>query len=83
MPLTCANPECGASFDHQQGRFFRLYRTRRNGENPADQTVQDFWLCGRCAEAYTIDYLNGSIALMSRAPHIFRPQPARHLIVAA
>jgi hypothetical protein len=83
MLLTCANPECRVGFDHEQGRFFRLHRTKRDGQNPADPAVQDFWLCGRCAESYTIEYLNGSIALTSRAPHIPRPQTARHFIAAA
>jgi hypothetical protein len=45
------------SFDLKQGTFFRFRRVCAINEVPANaHSVQHFWLCGRCAETYTLQY---------------------------
>ena len=51
----CANSECLTPFDHNQGRYFCFRRACAVNEAPANtHNVQHFWLCGRCAETYTL-----------------------------
>lgn len=55
----CANPECLMPFDHMQGRFFRFRRECDLNKTPANaHSVYHLWLCGRCAETYTLHYHN-------------------------
>ncbi|MGD0908445.1 MAG: hypothetical protein ABSA96_12745 [Candidatus Acidiferrales bacterium] len=53
----CANPECAIPFDYRQGLFYRFRRTCAVNWAPANtHNVQHFWLCGRCAETYTLQF---------------------------
>jgi hypothetical protein len=56
----CANPDCRTQFDYHQGRFYRFQKLRLDDGSP-DNThgVVHFWLCGRCAETYSLDYTEG------------------------
>jgi hypothetical protein len=56
----CANPDCRAEFDYRQGRFYRFRSLHLDVEQP-DNThgVVHFWLCGRCSEIYSLDYVEG------------------------
>lgn len=68
MCSECANPACRARFDYQQGTFFRFRRPPREDGQPANtHSVQHFWLCGRCAESYYLEYVRKrGILLRSR-----------------
>jgi hypothetical protein len=53
----CANPECQAPFDSEQGRLFRFHKDHPAGEAPPNlHSVQHFWLCGTCCGSYTLEY---------------------------
>jgi hypothetical protein len=48
MLSVCANPDCHAAFDYQQGRLFRFHKDHPAGEKPPNtHSVQHFWLCRR------------------------------------
>jgi hypothetical protein len=54
----CANPQCSVGFDyHLGGKYFRFHQSPkvRNAERNTHEVVH-FWLCGSCAEKYTLDY---------------------------
>jgi hypothetical protein len=53
----CANSVCSMPFDYKQGRYVRFRRAAAVNEAPANtHSVEHFWLCGRCAETYTLQY---------------------------
>ncbi len=55
MISECANAECSRPFDHHEGRFFRFRQDTSERAQPANShRVQHFWLCGNCAEKYTL-----------------------------
>ncbi len=76
MLANCTNPECSAPLVHGTGRFFRFpSRGKRSPQNP--HGVEHFWLCGKCAEIYTLQYSQDRGVLMrSRA---VAQAPARDL----
>jgi hypothetical protein len=54
----CLNPDCGLPFDHREGRLIRFCST--DGKSPAEhQSVEHFWLCGKCSERYVFVYEDG------------------------
>jgi hypothetical protein len=56
MVSGCANPECAASFDYRQGRYFRFSLSPAEGESPANtHSVRHFWLCRDCVGTYTLE----------------------------
>lgn len=72
MLSRCANPDCGVSFDHGHGRFFRF---RQNSPQlatpPNSHSVQHHWLCDSCSRTYTLDYraaIGVLLSLRFRAP---------------
>ena len=57
MFSACANPDCKINFDHREGRFFRFRKEHLAGDElPNTHCVQHLWLCGRCAEKFTLAY---------------------------
>jgi hypothetical protein len=57
MLSRCANPDCGAPFDHGHGRFFRFRRASpQTDAAPNSHSVQHHWLCDSCLKTYTLDY---------------------------
>lgn len=57
MVSKCANPNCSATFDHQQGRLFRFPKRPIEDGRPANtHSVQHFWLCGNCYQTYSLEY---------------------------
>jgi hypothetical protein len=60
MISECANPQCRAEFDYRQGEFFRFHKELQDDGRPANtHSVQHFWLCGRCAGMYRLEYAQG------------------------
>lgn len=60
MFSVCANPDCQAPFDYQQGELFRFHKDHPAGEKPFNtHSVQHFWLCGVCCSAYALEYRDG------------------------
>ena len=63
MISRCANPACLAEFHHREGRLFRFPK-RAKGHCANTHSVQHFWLCGRCAKSYSLEYIeNRGVAL--------------------
>ena len=57
MITRCANQECSRLFDYREGRYFRFQGNVAPGEVPANvHSVEHFWLCGSCSEAYTLEH---------------------------
>jgi hypothetical protein len=54
----CANPQCSVSFDyHLGGKYFRFHQSPQayDADRNAHEVVH-FWLCGTCAEKYTVEF---------------------------
>ena len=67
----CANPQCQESFSSfREGTFFRFRRTDAEAASSPGKhhAVEHAWLCARCSEHYTADYVDNKIALVSIAP---------------
>jgi len=67
----CANPECSETFgSFHEGKFFRFRRTDSAAASSPGKhhAVEHAWLCARCSEHYTADYIENKIALVSIAP---------------
>jgi len=56
MLSCCANPDCGAPFDHGHGRFFRFRQNSPSESAPNSHSVQHHWLCDSCSKTFTLDY---------------------------
>ena len=75
----CANPDCRATFDYREGRFFRFPRRSHAGQ-PArnSHAVEHFWFCGRCSEIYTLSFDEAAgvtLKLRHRSSHLdLRPR---------
>jgi len=71
MLSTCANPECSMEFDYREGKLFRFHKNHAPGEpRPNTHCVQHFWLCGRCAATYTLDYCETTgVLLRTKTEH--------------
>jgi hypothetical protein len=79
MFSVCANPECHAPFDYDQGRLFRFHKNAAAGGNaPNTHSVQHFWLCSTCLRGFTLEYesergvLIKTLPVMSADPNAFR-----------
>jgi hypothetical protein len=83
MLSTCANPDCATPFDHQHGRFFRFRRPLLEGHTATNaHSVQHFWLCKSCSQAFTLEYASG-FGVVIKQPHRVRiGQPALRLVAA-
>ena len=79
----CANPDCGAPLDYDQGRFFRFHKDHRAGEIPPNtHSVQHFWLCGTCCGVYTLEYRDECGVLIKARPDL-TPNPGTLRFIAA
>ena len=79
MFSVCANPDCQAPFDYDQGRLFRFHKNAAVGGNaPNSHWVQHFWLCGTCFKTFTLEYhgdrgvLIKTLRVTSADPNAFR-----------
>jgi len=55
MFAKCSNPDCGVPFDYREGQLVRFCKSPPCGQSRADfQSVEHFWLCGRCSELYVL-----------------------------
>ena len=81
MIVNCARPECSALLQYGEGRFFR-FPSRNNRAPRNSHNVEHFWLCGRCAEIYTLECRQDRGVLI-KTKLLFHPQGASsHLIVS-
>lgn len=56
----CANQDCHEPFDYRHGRLFRFHKDCPvGGKPPNTHSVQHFWLCSACCDAYTLEYREG------------------------
>jgi hypothetical protein len=64
----CSNPSCAEAFEWLRGgKLFRFHRERDNlvlSNGPICQSdgchhVEHFWLCERCANIFTLEYMPG------------------------
>ncbi len=61
MLSKCANPECSTTLLYlREGKVFKV-ESDATGPIPVDgkkkvRRVEHFWLCGRCAESWTLLY---------------------------
>jgi hypothetical protein len=89
MFAKCANPACPRTFEyHDAGRFFRF--TKRNSQSdkvdhePAvgnNHPVEHYWLCERCAEIYTLVYMEGAgVMLKPQWKEMESPEILKHLV---
>ena len=73
MVTTCANPNCSATFHHQQGRLFRFPKQPVEDGRPANtHSVQHFWLCDACSAIYSLGYHENQGVTLRRQ---FEPDP--------
>jgi len=57
MITSCANPSCRIPFDYHYGELYRFPKAHRPDEQPPNtHSVQHFWLCGKCATAFSLSY---------------------------
>ncbi len=60
MISQCANPDCHKDFDWHEGQYFRFQSVHNEEHQPRNtHGVVHFWLCGRCSQTYSLDYLKG------------------------
>jgi hypothetical protein len=71
MVLKCANPECSSQFDYREGQLIRAPRRRTAGDVDKSVEIKHFWLCGRCATLYVLEYRKGQGVIIT-------PQPLGH-----
>jgi hypothetical protein len=80
----CANPDCHALFDYQQGRLFRFHKDHPASEEPPNtHSVQHFWLCGACCRTYTLEYQDGQGVLLKNCPETSSKSEEMRFIAAA
>ena len=84
MFSVCANPECRAPFDYQQGRLFRFHKDHAAGEKPPNtHSVQHFWLCGKCCRVYSLEYRDGlGVLIFGRPETSDNPETFRFIAAA-
>ena len=81
MIVKCARPECSALLQHGEGRFFR-FQSRSDSAPRNSHCVEHFWLCGECAEIYTLEYRSDRGVLMRvRLP--LHPQTSSLRLIAS
>jgi hypothetical protein len=77
MFLECANPKCSSQFDYREGQLIRAPKDLQADRFEA-QEFKHFWLCGKCASRYFLEYRQGEGVVMSLRPlHRAEPVPAR------
>jgi hypothetical protein len=53
----CANKNCSASFQHNEGLLFRFPLSHKDsGSPPNSRSAKHFWLCNACCGSYTLEY---------------------------
>jgi len=84
MFSVCANPNCQALFEYQEGQLFRFHKDHPAGENlPNTHSVQHFWLCGVCYQVYTLEYRDGCGVLIKDRPETSdNLEPLRYIAAA-
>lgn len=83
MLSECANPECRADFDYHHGQFFRVRKPPVEEGHPSNtHSVQHFWLCGKCAQAYYLENVKNKGILLRSRIHPSEPAGGPPLIVA-
>jgi hypothetical protein len=78
----CANPDCRILFvDFRLGTLFRFHKkSSDSADAPSNfHSVQHFWLCDRCSQTYTLEYIQDVGVLMH--PHM-RNSPLHRRIAA-
>ena len=60
MISRCANPTCGKAFNYREGRFFRFRQNLAASERANAHSMRHLWLCGNCAERYSLEEASGS-----------------------
>lgn len=74
MLSECANPKCRAAFDYHQGQFFRFREPPAEDGRPLNtHSVRHLWLCGKCAQIYYLEHVDGSGILLKSRMHAFGP----------
>jgi hypothetical protein len=71
----CANPRCSTAFEyHLGGRFYRFHqRESAPARERNTHSVVHFWLCPRCAEAFSLNY-DGFQSVLIRLPRCESPE---------
>ncbi len=82
MFLKCANPTCSSQFDYREGQLIRAPKDLRAGNLEATSEFKHFWLCGKCASRYFLEYRRGEGVVMSPRP-IARIERESARVVAA
>jgi len=65
----CLNPHCEAPFRYMRdGQVFHVLTAtaEQAGENASRQTVEHYWLCGRCSMSLKVVVENGIVTLVRR-----------------
>ena len=84
MFCRCANPDCRATLNYGQGRFFRFHKNHAPGEEaPNTHSVQHFWLCGHCCQEFTLEYQDEAGVLFKNRPDIVCEAEISRFIAAA
>lgn len=68
MFLRCANPQCFAQFDYREGQLIRAPKQAQKAELSVAGEVEHFWLCGKCATQYFLEYRQDKGVVMSPLP---------------
>jgi hypothetical protein len=55
MIAKCANPSCGAHYQHRTGRLFYLRHPKGHPHTNA-HSVHHFWLCKSCSTCFKLEY---------------------------
>jgi hypothetical protein len=67
MYMKCCNPECDAPFDYREGRLMRVSKVRSKSDSGEEQRfIEHFWLCGRCAVLFVLEYKSGMAVTVKR-----------------
>ncbi|MGH9685592.1 MAG: hypothetical protein ACRD5K_00685 [Candidatus Acidiferrales bacterium] len=68
MFLRCANPHCSSQFDYREGQLIRAPKQAQREKLSATAEVEHFWLCGKCATQYFLEYRQDKGVALSPRP---------------
>jgi hypothetical protein len=84
MLSKCSNPDCQAPFDYREGRLVRHSRTLPGGRpGEIQRVIKHFWLCGKCAALYLLEYESGMNIKLKLRDRILTEEDLPLLISAA
>ena len=63
MISKCANPQCAKTLMRLDGGRFFGFHTDQHAKH---KTIENFWLCAKCAKSFTLRQVEGKVELRIR-----------------